>query len=386
MSPSRDELETEALESSLTTELDREVTDSTVIDNGLNLICSVSTATEADAYVVRRPNKLRQTGLFVDLRQEYRILDRLRETPVDAPEPVHYCDDPSIIGGPFVVMTHLDGESIPLGTALPERFQRPAARERVATAVVDALAEIHALETTRFEGVCEYQSPREQVTRALERVRAAESVVGHELPMLRGTGERLQENAPAPSETETTVVHGDFRPSNLLFAGETNPRITGVLDWETAMLGDPHTELGYLLLRWRDEGDPTLSLADLETRASDDALEEISQLNEHGLAPYTANPGSPSREELIDRYEQQTGRTVDHERYYRAHAAFLLATVWADLYRHEVETLAEVATEAETAGDRTASATDADELSEWLPRIEYMTLFARAILDGTFDH
>ena len=230
----------------------------------------------------------------------------------------------------------------------------------MADLLVDTLAEIHAVEVERFDDVCERVTPREQVDRAVDRLEQATRVTGHELPTLLSVGEWLQRNAP--SDPETTLVHGDFRPGNSLFAGTDDPRITGILDWETAALGDPLTELGYLLLRWRDEDDPTPALDDIEARhPNEDAIQHLRKVNEDGLSPFTARPGSPSRRELVSRYEAQTGVSFENERFYRAQAAFLLATVWEDLHRHRVA---------------------AGEESDWEPHVEYVALVADSIVSG----
>ena len=47
----------------------------------------------------------------------------------------------------------------------------------------------------------------------------------------------------APINGVTTLVHGDFKPGNLLLEDD---RVTAVLDWETAHLGDPHEDLGWV--------------------------------------------------------------------------------------------------------------------------------------------
>ncbi|WP_158057363.1 phosphotransferase family protein [Halorussus halophilus] len=349
-----------ALESYLSTELGVEVTETELLSDKLNLILAISTEEKEDAYILHSPLKLRDTELFNELRQEYDVLRRLEETPVDAQVPVLFCEDESILGDEFFVTIYLDGETIPFGTDLPERFRVADARRSVAEQLIDTLAEIHSLDTDPFEPICDRRTPREQVVRATERLNEATSVTGHEIPRLRSVGEWLQDNAP--SKPETTLVHGDFRPGNVLFAGTDSPEITGVLDWETAMLGDPLTELGYLLLRWRDDGDPTLSLAELEAKyPNDDAVQQLQDRNQHGMAPFTAKPGSPTRQELVARYEASTGISFENDRFYRAHAAFMLATVWADLHRHEVA--------AGAASNRE-------------PYVDYMSLVAESIVDG----
>ncbi|WP_247001319.1 phosphotransferase family protein [Halosolutus gelatinilyticus] len=352
----------ERLESYLTAELCGGVTDIEVLDDGLNLHLAISTAEDGRTYVLRRPTKLRRTELFNDLEREYELLQRLRRTAIPAPEPVLFCDDDSIVGDAFFVTPFLDGAVIPLGSDLPDRFRTAPARRRAATLLIDTLAEIHSLDPEPFADVCERQPPRGQVDRAAERLGTVASVTDLDLSTLRSVGEWLRRNAP--SDPTTTLVHGDFRPGNVLFAGTNRPEIAGVLDWETAILGDPLTELGYLLLRWRDEDDPAPPLDGLEARYPDsDAIPRLRAANERGLAPFTAKPGSPDRRELVARYEDATGIPFEDERFYRAHAAFTLATVWADLHRRRVE-----------AGTE----------SDWEPHVEYMSMVADGIVGGEF--
>lgn len=336
MSEPEPAFDTDALEATVSAELGTQVLDTAVVHDGLNLSIAVSTPSADPAYVLRRPNALRETALFNELEREYRVLDRLEPTPIPAPEPVLFCEDESIVGEPFLLETWRDGESVPLGAALPERFRNTPSRRRVGELLVDTLADIHTVDVRQFEDACEVVTPRDQVARAMDRLDDAERITGRALPTLRSVGEWLSANAP--SDPETALVHGDYRPSNVLFAGTAEPEITGVLDWETAMLGDPLTELGYLLLRWRDAGDPTPSLDDLESAHPDEeGIRELRAVTERGLAPFTGEPGSPSRPELVNRYEQRTGISVENLRYYRAHSAFMLAAVWEDLHRHSIE-------------------------------------------------
>jgi len=355
-------IDTDALAALLGRNLDADVTGVEVLAEGLNRNLVVSTAGEGRAYVVRQPNKLRHTDLFLSLRREYRLLERLRDTPVPAPEPVLFCEDDAPLGDPFAVLTHLDGEVVPLGSDLPERFRTPAPRRRLAHLLVDTLAEVHAVRPERVDDVCDRVTPREQVEHELDRLETATGVTGHQVPALDRVGEWLQDNAP---ESEATLVHGDYRPGNVLFAGDREPTMGGVVDWEMAMLGDRVGELAYLLLRWRDEGDPTPSIDAIADRHPDAEapLATLRRRNEAGLAPFTAAPGSPSRAELIDRYERRAGRSVQDWRFHLAHAAFSLATVWADLHRNRVEAGAE---------------------SEWEPHVEYMAELANLVASGEF--
>jgi aminoglycoside phosphotransferase (APT) family kinase protein len=357
------EFDAAVLQSSLSANLGERVTGTEVLEEGLNLIVGISTELDEEAYVLRRPNKLREVEYMIALEREWAVMRRLEPTELNTPDPVLYCDDESILGKPFFVMTRLDGETVPLGSDLPERFRNPESRERVASRVIDTLTQMHSLDAGPFEDVCDRLTPREQVLRAADRLDEATKVTGRDLHTLRSVEEWLLENAPA--DPETTLVHGDFRPGNLLFAEADRPEVTGVLDWETAMLGDPLTELGYLLLRWRDDGDPTPSIDELEARYSNEAeLEYLREVNENGLAPFTSKPGSPTRRQVVARYEEQTGLTFENERFYVALAAYLLATVWEDLHRDRVESGGE---------------------SDWLPHIDYVSMLAESIVSEEFE-
>lgn len=324
-----------ALERYLGGELDESVTDVEVLQDGLNLVVSVSTTGADPAYVVRRPTKLRGTYYMNPLEREFELMERLQPTPVDAPAPVLFCGDESVLGEPFVVVTHLDGEVVPLGSGLPQRFRNPDARAALADRLIETLGEIHGLDPGHFEAVCDRVTPRERVVRAADRFESLAEVTGHDPLALDDVAGWLRRNAPESDGRR--LVHGDFRPGNLLFSGAEEPSVAGVLDWETARLGDPLTDLGYLLLRWRDDGDPVPSLDRLRTRYDDETVAEFRETNEEGLAPFTSKAGCPDRRELVDRYEARTDVVVENERYYRVQSAFLLALVWADLHRYRVE-------------------------------------------------
>jgi len=260
-------------------------------------------------------------------------------------------------------MTHLEGETVPLGNRLSERFRHPTGRRQVGLSLIEALAEIHSVDPDRVADICERTTPREQVVANIERLDEATAVTGHDLPAVWRVANWLREHAPA--DPPMTLSHGDFRPGNVLFAGAEQPALTAVLDWETVFLDDPRVELGYLLLRWRDAGDPTPQVDEIAARWSDEeTIRELRAATEHGLAPFTSAPSSPDRGELVDRYERLTGVSFEHERLYTALGAFTLAAVWADIHRHQF-----------VAGAPSRKA----------PWVEYTTMLADSIISGEFE-
>lgn len=323
------------LQAALSTVLDGRVVDTQVVHEGLNTTITVATETADPAYVLRKPDGLRDTALFNDIGREYRILERLADTHLPTPEPVAFCGDASLLGEPFLVTTHLAGREVPMGERLEDRFPTADARRQFAHRLVDTLAEIHTLDVGRVDGVCDHQPPLYQVDRAVERLDGATAVTGREVPELRRVVDWLHDHPPA--DGPTALMHGDFKPGNLLVAGGADPAVTAVLDWEAAALGDPRTELGYLLLYWRDADDPTRSLRELEETHGSEAVAEVRAIDREGFYPFTTLAGSPTRRALVERWEDRSGLRFDDDRFFRAHGALMLATVWEDLHRHAVE-------------------------------------------------
>lgn len=349
------------LEAYLSDRLGETVTDTAVLHDGLNLVIRIATAESDDGYVLRQPNEMRKTDLFNDPRTEYEILRRLQDAAVPTAEPVLFCDDPSVFDGPFAVLTYVEGEEIPWEEDVPERFRDPDSRRRVGEGLVDALADLHSVEADRFEDVCDHLSVERAIESSVDRLDRATDVTGHEIPRLWEVAEWLRDNVP--DESGTALIHGDYKPDNVFLAGETAPEVAAVADWETATLGDPLTDLGYFLFYWREADDPRSSLAHLvEKHGEGEPIREVRERDDHGFWTFTGLPGSPTRRELVDRYERRTGIEFEHHRFYRARAALSLAGVWEDLYRLQVE-----------AGDVDPG---------WEPHIEYVGTIAREIIDG----
>ena len=365
------ETEQAALVRWVETELRERVVSTDLIADGLNLVVAVSTS--GGDYVLRRPNELRETPMFIDTVTEYRALERLVATEVPAPRPVALCRDESILGAPFLLMTRLEGDVVPLGSRLPERYRHPAARKRFAHEVIDTLATLHTTPPAPFEEVCERHTTADHIASDIARVERAADAVPESFPELVAVGDWLRDHIPEP--TDTVLTHGDYRPGNILFTEATDPEkfdtthsrplptVSGVLDWETPSLGDPRTELGYLLLRWRDPGDPTPALDSLRTHDETDTVpRDIKQAAASGLAPYTSAPGSPSRHELVTRYEAQTGSSIDPLRFVFVFGAFTLAAVWMTLHARD------------GGGD-----------TGLLPRIDYLRLTAELAINGRLE-
>ena len=129
--------------------------------------------------------------------------------------------------------------------------------------------------------------------------------------------ERL--TAALPAEGDVTLVHGDFRLDNVLVTLSPRPRITAVVDWEMATLGDPLADLGLTLVYWTEDGRGGLAHPGPKTGAP---------AGKRGVSTdATASPGFWTRAEFAAEYARLTGRDVSRIGYYVAFGYFKLAVV-----------------------------------------------------------
>ena len=269
--------------------------------------------------VIRRPPPGETAETAHDVLREFRVMDALQGSDVPLPETLFACDDHTVIGSDFFATARLAGDVI--RDVEPARFRDPTSRRRIGEELVDALAAIHEVDYEavglgtfgRPEGFTERQVDRwgTQLDWAFE-VTATE----REVPALARVGDWLSEHVPASSEH--ALVHGDYKLDNVVFGSGTPPELTAVLDWELSALGDPHTDLGWMLAFWYDPGDP------------DPAVPEL-------MPTLTAHDGYPSRRELVRRYETARGTTFEHDRFYRTLAVYKLAGLGEMFFRRYLE-------------------------------------------------
>lgn len=261
-------------------------------------------------WLLRRPPRTPLAPGAHDVLREARVLRALRDSGVPSPHPILVCDDPGVIGAPFFVMDRLDGAV--LFHSLPAALDASEHRRRIGLALVDALAALHSVDW-RAAGLDGFGRPDGYAARQVARwMRQWERYAVRDLPDLVRAAEWLAANVPP--ERPPALIHGDFGLHNVLFATEPPPRVLAVLDWETSTLGDPLTDLGYLLGNWL--------AGDEQARWFGSSL------------PYDAT-GFAGRAELVDRYEARTARPVDGLDWYRALGRLKIAVILEGSYaRH----------------------------------------------------
>lgn len=192
------------------------------------------------AYVVRV--KLPGGLLDTDLEREYEIYAAAGRAglPVPAVRGLRAAD--SALGGPFFVMDKAEGRS-PLvwrsrdRAALEENWR---SSRSVATDLVETLAAVHDIPAAELG----FLGPPVGFAELVERWRTTHhDNVDVADPIVDEAYEWVLSRDPGP--TSPGLVHADFRIGNVLLDGG---RVSAVIDWELAYLGDPLFDLGYLAI------------------------------------------------------------------------------------------------------------------------------------------
>jgi aminoglycoside phosphotransferase (APT) family kinase protein len=256
-------------------------------------------------WVLRRPPRPPLPPSAHDVLREAFLLKALEGTDVRVPRVLAICDDESVIGAPFYVMERVIGEV--LSSWRPPELQP----ERIGEELIEALVEIHAADW-RACGLEGFGKPSGYLERQLRRFGGLWEVnATREIPALEETTRWLGEHLPASGPA--TIVHGDYRLGNVMFTAD---RLSAVFDWELATIGDPLADVGYLLATWAQEGDPPTTVASLTT--------------------VTREPGFPTRDELIARYEARSGRSMTDMRWYQTLAIWKSVVFMEGNYKRAV--------------------------------------------------
>ncbi len=258
--------------------------------------------------VVRRPPRGPLPPSAHDVLREARVL-RALEGRAPVPRVLAVCDDPDLIGAPFYVMERLAGDVVT--GAVPAPLDSEDERRRMGEELVDALVTLHAVDW-RAAGLEGFGKPEGYLERQLKRFGGLwERNRTRELPAVERVGRWLGEHLP--DSPPATIVHGDYRLGNVMYAPEAPARVVAIFDWEMSTIGDPLADLGYLCTFWVSRDDPPAGI-----------------FEQHAV---TRASGFPSRAELIARYEERSGRSMSDIRWYEAMALWKIIVFMEGNYR-----------------------------------------------------
>jgi aminoglycoside phosphotransferase (APT) family kinase protein len=268
---------------------------------------------ESAEVVLRRPPRGPLPPSAHDVLREARLLRALQGTAARVPKVLAVGDDETIIGCPFYVMERVPGEVIVWQT--PPALDTPEQRRRIGEELIDALVEIHAVDW-RAAGLEGFGKPTGYLERQLRRFGGLwEHNRTRELPEMERVAAWLGENLPESGPA--SIVHGDYRVGNTIFASQPPAQLVAVLDWEMATIGDPLADIGYMCMFWTEADDPAEGL-----RAA--------------LGNVTRAEGYPTRAELIARYEEASKRSMTDLRWYVTLALWKSAVFMEGNYKRAI--------------------------------------------------
>ena len=264
------------------------------------------------AYVLRRkpPGQLLKSAHALD--REFRVQRALAATDVPVARMHALCDDDSVIGSMFYVMDHVQGR-----TFVDPRLPDVASMDR--SAILDdmnrVLAAIHSVDL-EATGLGDYGPQgnyyQRQIDRWTKQYRSSETEPVADMDALIGW---LQNNVPA-DDGKVTLVHGDYRIDNLLFATDS-PTCVAVLDWELSTLGHPFADLAAVIMQWSlPPGDTGRGLAGVDRK----------------------DLGLPEDQAFIDAYCARMGLPgIDRFGFYLAFCFFRMAAILQGVKRRALD-------------------------------------------------
>ncbi len=177
--------------------------------------------------------------------REYRVMQALADSAVPVPRVLHLAGEDNPLKRMFFVMEHLDGR-IFWDPTLPELEKD--ARGPIYDAMNETLAALHSVDVAKA-GLSDFGYPgnyfARQTDRWIKQYKASAREPSAEMERLMAW---LLEQMP--DDETATLVHGDYRLDNMIFAPDT-PKVIGVLDWELSTLGHPLADLAYQCMQWR---------------------------------------------------------------------------------------------------------------------------------------
>ncbi len=261
--------------------------------------------------ILRRPPFGANIKSAHDMRREFDLFQRLKPAFPRVPAALAFCDDPAVLGADFYLMERLRGVIL---RASPRTHPplTPDLTARIAYALIDTLAEIHAVDLDAAR-LTELGRPEGYARRQIEGWTrrwhaAATDPIDHADAVIAWLAANLPPEAPTP-----TLLHNDLKHDNVLLDADDLTRVVGVLDWEMATVGDPLMDLGTTLGYWV-------------------TAQDLPELQLFPFGPTTL-PGTPSRAALVARYAAQTGRDTSHILFYYLQGLFKIAVIIQQIYR-----------------------------------------------------
>ena len=265
------------------------------------------------------------------IEREFKVMQGLAGTDVPVPHMYALCEDESIIGRAFYIMEFKAGRVL-WDQSLPG--MTPQQRGAIYDEMNRVMAALHTVDVTR-QGLADYGKPgnyfERQIGRWSKQYVASVTQPIDEMDKLMAW---LPMNMPASAkdDSKVSIVHGDYRMDNLMFAADT-PQVVAVLDWELSTLGHPLADFSYHCMAWHIPAGLGRGIGGLDIAAL----------------------GIPSEAEYMRRYCERTGLATPQQlqadwNFYLAYNMFRIAAILQGIAKR-VEAGTASSAQAKAAGD-----------------------------------
>lgn len=265
------------------------------------------------------------------IEREFKVMQGLAGTDVPVPHMYALCEDESIIGRAFYIMEFKAGRVL-WDQSLPG--MTPQQRGAIYDEMNRVMAALHTVDVTR-RGLADYGKPgnyfERQIGRWSKQYVASVTQPIDEMDKLMAW---LPMNMPASAkdDSKVSIVHGDYRMDNLMFAADA-PQVVAVLDWELSTLGHPLADFSYHCMAWHIPASLGRGIGGLDIAAL----------------------GIPSEAEYMRRYCERTGLATPQQlqadwNFYLAYNMFRIAAILQGIAKR-VEAGTASSAQAKAAGD-----------------------------------
>jgi len=259
-------------------------------------------------YVLRRPPLGPVAPSSHDMAREHRVLSVLYRAFPPAPRAFLFCEDPAVIGAPFLVMERRVG--IVVRRSIPPAYAGiQEAPRRMSEALLDALVDLHAVDYAAL-GLETLGRPAGFLERQLEGWHGRWENARRE-PLADMEAVHRWLSAHCPPTSGASLVHNDYKLDNVMLDEADPGRLVAIFDWDMCTLGDPLSDLGALLGYWSEPDDPP-------------ALRAMAMMP-------TEAAGFLSRAELVRRYARRSGRDCSSIDFYHVLGLYRLAVIAAQI-------------------------------------------------------
>ncbi len=258
--------------------------------------------------VIRRPPEGELLPKAHDMKREFTIISGLGKTDVPVATAFGLCEDTSVTGAIFYVMSEVGGKALYTAEDVDAWLDMDA-RDAVGYSFIETLAKLHSIDPADV-GLDQLARHEGYVSRQINvwygSWQASLEGAAYDDPRIHAMHDDLI--ARIPEQGPARVVHGDYGMHNCMINADGS--LAAVLDWEIATLGDPLADFAYALNGWSDPDD--------EIRVSHEGA--------------TTAPGFPRRQALADHYAEVTGRDMSNLDFYRTFNYFKTACILHGVY------------------------------------------------------